>query len=134
MNIQLTLDATLKSVSSFSQQLESRLESLPIEARTTVVLAVQELLVNVVKHAYAGKPGQIEFVLDQADSCLQIVVTDHADNPFQIPKTVSAPDPMNLPEHGMGLFIIYQSFDKVQYERGDGRNRWQLMKMLGEAS
>lgn len=134
MNIQLTLDATLESVSSFSQQLEARLERLPLEARTTIVLAIQELLVNVVKHAYAGQPGQIEFALDQADSRLQVVVTDHADNAFQIPERVSAPNPLDLPEHGMGLFIIYQSFDKVQYERGDGQNRWQLVKMLGDAN
>ncbi len=130
--MQTTLDATLETVSSFTQSLETLLAALSIEVRTSVVLAVQELLVNIVKHAYSGKPGKIEFELEQSDSKLEITVTDNADNAFQMPETITAPDMFDLPEHGMGLFIIHQAFDKVEYQRSDDRNRWQLMKRLGE--
>jgi serine/threonine-protein kinase RsbW len=126
------LDATLSTVSRFTESLETDLAALSIEVRTGIVLAVQELLVNIVRHAYEGKSGQIEFELDQSDSQILIQVKDDAEKAFEMPETITAPDLLDLPEHGMGLFIIHQAFDTVDYKRTEGRNHWRLMKLLGE--
>jgi len=132
MNEKTTVHATLEAVSQFTQSLENIFSELDTETRILLTLGVQELLVNIVEHAYAGASGSIEIVLKQSASALQVIVTDQAEATFNIPKgDITAPDPLDLPEGGMGLFIIYQSFDEVKYQRLSNGNQWQLMKNLG---
>ncbi len=123
--------ANLGSVSDFTGQLEQRLDSLSINDRTTIVLAVQELLVNIVRHAYAGAEGQIEFDLSQMADEVMIRVRDYAHTEFIPPDNLLEPDPINLPESGMGLYIIQQSFDEVRYVHLADGNEWHLKKTLG---
>ena len=66
----VTLPATLQAVSNFTQELEQWFLPLPIELRVRVVLAVQELCVNIVQHAYHGQPGEIRVMLDWTPSQL----------------------------------------------------------------
>ncbi|QPC84950.1 ATP-binding protein [Phototrophicus methaneseepsis] len=127
----IILPASLEAVSKFTQGLEKDLQILPIEVRTTFVLAVQELLVNIVQHAYDGMPGRIEFLMKQSASEIVLTVKDYANNAFNVPDTIEAPDPLSLPENGMGMFIIYQSFDEVIYQHVEDGNYWQLTKSLG---
>ena len=131
MHEKVTIPATLEAVSKFTQDLEPRLALIGTENCTLVILAVQELLVNIVRHAYDGDEGDIQFELHLSDQDLNIEISDQATTAFEIPENIQEPDPLDLPEHGMGLFIINQSFDRVKYERLSGGNRWQLMKSLG---
>jgi anti-sigma regulatory factor (Ser/Thr protein kinase) len=130
MDMQITLDAKLEAVSKSTQQLEIHLQQLALELRTTIVLAVQELLVNIVQHAYDGKQGTIEFAMQQAKDSINIQVRDYAPKAFEKPDQLKAPDPLDLPEHGMGLYIIYQTFDEVAYQRLADGNHWRLVKAL----
>lgn len=131
MTEKTTIQATLEAVSQFTQSLETKLADLTMEMRTSIVLAMQELLVNIVKHAYDGASGQIDIELEQSPHRIHITVLDHGMNTFETPDKITAPDPLDLPEHGMGLFIIHQSFDNVQYKRLSSDNQWQLTKELG---
>lgn len=130
MREKTTIPATLEEVSKFTQSLERQLEQLPIEERTLIILAIQELLVNIVEHAYAGEPGEIEFELSLNDNDLIVIVFDNADHTFDMPNNIVAPDPLDLPENGMGLYIIQQSFDNVKHSRMSNGNQWQLEKKL----
>ena len=132
LQLTITLPATLESVSQFSSQLESHLEPLAIDLRTTLVLAVQELLVNIVQHAYAGQPGNINLQITGSGQAISIVIRDYGQTAFILPETISEPDPLSLPEDGLGLFIIQQTFDEVKHERLEIGSRWILTKMLGE--
>lgn len=131
MQENLTIPATLEAVSKFTQSLETQLENLSAETRTLIVLALQELLVNVVEHAYAGMTGTIEIIFNLSVSELQVTITDQAQKAFDMPDDIALPDPLDLPEGGMGLFIIHQSFDRVDYKRLSDGNQWQLSKKLG---
>ncbi|MEQ8675667.1 MAG: ATP-binding protein [Aggregatilineales bacterium] len=130
MNKTITLSATLKDVSAFVADLEKTLADLPIEIRTGITLSIQELGVNIVKHAYAGESGDIHVALDWSADAVRFVITDSATNAFTMPEIINTPDPLALQEHGMGLFIIHQSFDEVGYQRAGGQNRWTLEKFL----
>lgn len=131
MNVKRRLPATMEDVSRFSADLESHLSELTVEARTRVVLAMQELLVNIVRHAYAGAEGHIDVLVTQRDTTMEVIVTDHAATTFTMPREVAAPDPFSLPESGLGLFIIQQAFDTVHHEALAAGNRWTLTKTLG---
>lgn len=126
-----TIDATLANVSSFTQQLESKLDTVDFASRTVIILAIHELLVNVVEHAYDGKHGKIDIQVAVGDM-LKVLIRDYASQGFDIPETIKEPDPLDLPENGMGLFIIYDTFDAVTYQRLEDGNQWELEKALGD--
>lgn len=128
----LVIPASLEAVSQFTQALEGRLHALSLKLRTSLVLAIQELGVNIVRHAYAGAPGQIEITLDHTADHLHVHVVDDAPTAFTMPGEISTPDAALLPEHGLGLFIIHQAFDRVTYHRSGDQNIWDLVKALQE--
>ncbi len=130
MRADYTIPATLESVSNFTQRMEARFQRLPDETRTKLLLGLHELLVNITVHAYAGETGYIDIALTQVGDTLTIVVSDAAMVDFQQPTTIPEPDAESLPEHGMGLFIIHQTFDTVTYERLVQGNRWHLTTRL----
>lgn len=134
MQEQITFHASLEAVSAFTQMLEERFQDLAVAPRTNIVLAMQELCVNIVKHAYAGADGAIVVDIHRASGVLQITVTDDAQKAFEMPDEITAPDAAMLPENGMGLFIIHQAFDSVRYSRRSSQNVWELRKQLGELS
>jgi len=132
MNKTIRIPATLEAVSRMTAMLENTLAALSLEERTSIVLAIQELCVNIVRHAYAGAAGDIELVLRiDDDGWLILVVNDTAPNAYVPSEKAPNVDPEALQEHGMGLFIINQSFDEVIYESLEGGNRWRLIRMLG---
>lgn len=126
----MTITASLQAVSEFTTRLDNLLESLPTATRVSIVLAIQELCVNIVKHAYAGHPGTIEIEMNHTVEKLICVFRDQAPTMYTMPAVIEPPDPLDLPEHGMGMFIIHQAFDSVTYEHSSNGNRWQLEKGL----
>lgn len=131
MNKQTTFPATLESTSHFTQQLDEWMSFLAMDVRTPVVLAVHELLVNIVRHAYAGQAGEITTAIETTANMMRIRIRDFAPNGFDMPEQVAAPDLVDLPEGGMGLYIIQQAFDHVDYQHLADGNVWQLDKALG---
>jgi len=127
----LTIPASLRAVSEMIAGLETTLAELSLEERVEVTLALQELCVNIVNHAYEGTPGQIRLHLEVDSQTLRVIIGDDAPGTFTPPDEIHAPDPTELPESGMGLYIITQCFDQVTYERLASGNRWQLSKKLG---
>ncbi|MEO1443463.1 MAG: ATP-binding protein, partial [Chloroflexota bacterium] len=63
---------------------------------------------------------------------LTITIQDHAANVFNSASaSIDGPDPLDLPEGGMGMFIIHQTFERVDYARTDDGNLWTLEKRIG---
>ncbi len=101
-----------------------------------VVLALHELCVNIMKHAYAGQNGQFTVVFDlQCDPTrIQIETFDNGARAFndQEWQTPNLDDP---PIHGLGVFLMKQLMDTVEYKSTATGNYWRLVKLLpGEAT
>ena len=99
-----------------------------------VEICLTEALNNVIKHAYKGEgPNKIEVdvtlnerileikILDQGTSRDSLVVKDLDFDPEDI---------SSLPESGMGLFIIKQLMDEIEYYSLNGQNYFTLRKFL----
>jgi anti-sigma regulatory factor (Ser/Thr protein kinase) len=87
-------------------------------------LAVHEVAVNIVRHAYAGRSGWISarYLLDGDD--LVVTLTD-AGRPW-LRRSVPDPDPEEAQEGGYGLYLVRQLVDRVTYTRLQYRNHWEL--------
>lgn len=92
-------------------------------------LALQELLTNLVDHAYNGddrKMITIRFALEPKSITIETV---DFGRPARIDlDEVNMPDPASLAEGGYGMALIKTIMNKVQYESEGRRNTWRLVK------
>jgi len=94
-----------------------------------VISAFVEAFNNAVIHAYKGVPaGPVEVEMKVELNKLRVTVTDQGQTfaPDQVPE----PDLDALPEGGLGLFIIRNFMDRVDYERIGDRNILTMEKNL----
>lgn len=126
-----TLPATFEAISHFTAELESWVNALAPQQSTPIALAAQELMTNIVRHAYAGQHGDIHFELQDKQGQLIMIIRDHAPNRYIPPAAIELPDPLEIPVGGWGMYLIYELMDQVEYEALPGVNQWQLTKYYG---
>ena len=98
-------------------------------------LAIEEAVVNVMNYAYpAGTSGNVCIDIDTNEELLTVVITDSG-TPFDQTKkkevdiTLSAEE---RPIGGLGIHLVRQLMDSVDYERIDGKNVLTLTKKLNQ--
>lgn len=93
-------------------------------------LAIQEISVNIVKHAYDQMDGRIRMCVTLEEQPLRLIVilydTGKSFDPSQIPH----PQLGELQEHGFGLFLVQELMDEVEYNHGPTGNQWKLIKNI----
>lgn len=134
--ITLSIPASLQYLNVISEVIAALLAhaKLPVNPDDNPVynvqLAVHEVCTNVIEHAYGmdmGKQVTLIFRLDDVSSCLNIVISDESGVQFDA-TTVDEPVAGVLQERGMGLFLVHQLMDEVQYQHQNGKNTWTLNK------
>jgi anti-sigma regulatory factor (Ser/Thr protein kinase) len=92
-------------------------------------LAMQELLTNLVDHAYDGddrKMITIRFALESNSIAIETV---DFGRPAHIDlDEVNMPDPTTLSEGGYGMALIKALMNTVDYESRGRKNTWRLVK------
>jgi anti-sigma regulatory factor (Ser/Thr protein kinase) len=131
--IELILPNRPAEIARVHEQLETLAQqfNVPAQALHAVQLAVEEHLSNICKYAYAD-PGehQIQVRLQFALPELRAEIEDDGRpfNPLEFP----APD-VSVPMDqraigGLGVHMIRQSMDRVEYRRAGGKNILTLAK------
>ena len=94
-------------------------------------LAVHELCVNIINHAFAGAPGEFVVTFRLLDDPLHVEITsdDQGRNAFDFSEW-SPPDLNDPPIHGLGIFLMRQLMDSVAYEHSATGSHWRLVKHL----
>lgn len=105
--------------------------NVPTETQHAAELAITEATTNIIKHGYLQRLHEkIEFILTIQNNMLEIIIKDHGQS---IPESYFSQadgrvfdfdlnDILSLPEGGMGLSLIKQSVDHVEYRNIDGEN------------
>lgn len=133
--VYLDIPATLKHLNIVGASLAALLERVEglrnaDELIYNTQLAVQEVCVNIVEHAYEGEDGRIRLALEISYDPLALTITlQDTGIPFT-PHTVPFPDLENGQVHGYGLFLIRELMDKVTYNAESDYNQWILVKNL----
>lgn len=95
-------------------------QALAVDERTIgdLQLAVDEICSNVIQHGYGGRGGEIEITVEDAGASIRLVVRDWgmAFDPGRVPAPA-----LDLPLEerklgGLGLFLVRQIMDEVQFE------------------
>ena len=123
----------LKRIRDFVQQVvrKSRMDE-PVQNR--VILAVDEAVTNIIKHAYEeGRKDLIDLTIDVTPQRFEVVVHDSGKS-FR-PQEVDPPDIGDLirrgKRNGMGIFLMRQIMDEVEYQFQEGvRNELRMVKYL----
>ncbi len=129
----LTIQADYENIRLPCERLRALLAqaNIPEETAGLCELALQELLANLVDHAYEGRPGgqiDVRLACDRERVAIQ---TEDAGIPAEVDlNDIHMPMPEELAEGGYGMAIIRLLMDEVRYEMVQGRNVWTLNKKL----
>jgi anti-sigma regulatory factor (Ser/Thr protein kinase) len=94
-----------------------------------IVLAVDECLTNVIRHAYHNRAdGLMELECRESEDGLEIALLDNGDAPDK--SKICAREPGCDQPGGLGTHIISNVMDKVSYEQSPEGNRFVASKKL----
>jgi sigma-B regulation protein RsbU (phosphoserine phosphatase) len=126
----LAIPAAFGALETVTRLIHAVLQGHRMELRDRVALAVHELCVNIVHHAYAGSKGTIDLEVRHGKNILEIILHDTASNRYQRPDKIVMPNPDDMPQGGWGMSILHQVMDDVRYEGLSTGNRWHLVKRI----
>jgi len=97
------------------------------------VLAVDEACTNAMRHAYSNDPDQgLVLWLRSGEGCIEIELRDEgapAPAARVKRKKVVVPDADTLRPGGLGVQILYEVFDEVQFDPGEERGNRVTMRL-----
>ena len=135
LQMSITLSNNIDEVPLLAEFVNTVCKKINFDMPTTASLnlAIEEAVVNVMSYAYpSGTRGDVNIEAEANDERLKFSITDHG-TPFdptskrEVDTTLSAED---RPIGGLGIHLVRQIMDSVNYERMDGKNVLTLRKKL----
>ena len=129
----LVLQNDVKQVSrlnSLVMEVANRL-NIKKQLANKLKLAVEEAVVNVMEYAYpAGTTGDIHIHISSNGRRLKFVITDSGAsfNPTEASAADTSLTAEERPVGGLGIFLVRNLMDSINYERIDGKNVLTLRK------
>ncbi len=134
---ELTLKNDIRQLKDLHTLLKSVAEKLGFDVSMTrkLRLAVEEAVVNVMNYAYpAGQEGLLNIKAMTNSKNLKLVITDSG-MPFDPTEATKADTTLSVedrPVGGLGILLVRELMDSINYERIDGMNILTLKKRLKE--
>ena len=131
----LTLTNDLKDVPRLATFVEEICEALSFDDMVTMQmnLAIEEAVVNVMNYAYpAGVKGTVNIDAKASAEWVKFIISDSG-APFDPTAKAEVDTTLSAEERGiggLGIHLIRQIMDSINYEREDGRNVLTLIKKL----
>ena len=133
---ELDIEAKEENLSQVITFVDEQLEAVgcSMKAQMQIDVAVEEIFVNICKYAYHPETGRTVVRVEVTDEPVQVKITfvDHG-KPYD-PLAKEDPDvTLNAdvrPIGGLGIFLVKQTMDAVEYEYKDGSNILTLVKSI----
>ena len=131
----LMLNCDINRIPELNEFIRSIAERLEMDPTMTgqVQLAVEEAVVNVMQYAYPeGKKGFVTIKAMSDGHELRLVVIDSgtAFDPTRKEKADITLSVEDRPIGGLGIFLVRELMDSINYERADGRNILMMIKNI----
>ena len=132
----LDIEAVEDNLDEVMAYVDENLEAVgcSMKAQMQIDIAVEEIFVNICKYAYHPEKGRAVVRVEVSDDPVQVKITfiDHG-KPYD-PLLKDDPDvTLSADEReigGLGIFMVKQTMDAVEYEYKDGSNILTLVKNL----
>ena len=135
---ELKLSACDENMRTVLEQVEQMLEQTSCDEMTQmqIVMAAEELFVNIAHYAYGGEPGEAVLTMKVMQEPERFHMTFRDRGIPYNPLEHKDPD-ITLPAEereigGLGIFLIKKTMDKMEYEYRDGWNVLSIEKRLAE--
>ena len=136
--LEIAIANELGEVAGAAEKIDDFCEEREIspEIAYAVNLSIDEILTNTIRYGYDDdEPHRIEIIVRLENDSLVVVIGDDG-APFDLSATPEANVEASLEERdvgGLGLFLVHQMMDRVDYERIEGRNFVTLTKSTSGA-
>ena len=132
---QMTRAAEVESLSAFREFISDccNRHNVPSETVFELKLAVDEACTNVIEHGYKGMdPGSIilSFRIESDRILVQLTDFGHVFEPAEAPKPDVKAALEDRPLGGLGLYLIYQMMDNIDYESSEDGNTLTFTKYI----
>jgi len=135
-NKDLDIEAVEENLSKVMSFVDENLEAVgcSMKSQMQIDIAVEEIFVNICKYAYHPDKGRAVVRVEVSDDPVQVKITfiDHG-KPYD-PLLKDDPDvTLSADERqigGLGIFMVKQTMDAVEYQYKDGSNILTLVKNL----
>ena len=133
----LVLPNDIETIPQLNEFIDSVAEEVGLEMSLTMSLnlAIEEAVVNVMEYAYPeGQQGDVEIEVTADQQWMTFVITDTG-IAFDPTKKEDADTTLSAEERpigGLGIFMVRQLMDVIDYKREDNKNVLTLQKKLGE--
>jgi len=132
---QITRAAELESLSIFRQFISDCCAKFKIPDGTVfdLKLAVDEACTNIIEHGYKGMdPGSVilSFRIESDRILVQITDFGHVFEPAEAPKPDVRAALADRPLGGLGLYLIYQTMDNIDYQSTEEGNMLTFTKYI----
>lgn len=132
----ITLQASDDTLYTVLDAIEAHLckNGCPDEVRTELLISVEEIYVNIAHYAYKGKAGEatVQMEVTQDPRICRVVFRDRG-VPYN-PLEKEDPDLSLSAEErkigGLGIYMVKQYMDKIEYRYEDGYNILTIEKRL----
>ena len=114
----------LEKVAQFVEEIGEEL-GLNMELQMNLNLVMEEMVSNVIFYAYPeGEKGMVEITLGTKEGQIQTCISDTGTpfNPLQHPEAELSSSIEERPIGGLGIHLIKEIMDNVEYQYKDGRN------------
>ena len=131
----ITLPNDVQATTELGMFVDEVCENVGFDMSTTLKLnlAIEEAVVNVMSYAYpAGTKGDVDIDAEADDEQLKFVISDSG-TPFDPTQKSEVDTTLSAEERGiggLGIHLIRQIMDTINYERVDGKNVLTLHKKL----
>lgn len=133
---ELVLEAVRTNLPKVQAFIDEQLKAAgcPRPVQTAIDVAVEELFVNIASYAYAPETGiavvQVSFKEDPPAVEITFIDSGSRYDPLAKPDPDTTLSVRQRKKGGLGIFMVKQSMDDVNYEYEDGKNKLTILKKL----
>ena len=135
---ELVLEAKRENLAHVFQFIQAELDDCGIEGRTKrqIKLCVEEIFMNISSYAYNPETGPAKItveVVKNPEPVRIIIAFSDSGKPYDPLKSGSPDLSLSLEERpvgGLGIFLVKENVDGVEYEYRDGQNILTIHKEL----
>jgi len=133
--LRLTIKNRLEEITRLAEEIEQFAESrrLPGKLAFQLNLVVEEIVTNIIKYGYNDQGDhEITVVLEAKGGAVLITVIDDGRqfNPLEAPEADTGLPTEDRPVGGLGIHLVRQIVDDIEYRRENSRNLLTMKKII----